>query len=186
MDASLSKRVSLAVVIAVFGSVGCATPSRAPGAATKVNPGPQASAANDATYGNVTIVPIADAEAHVDGTESLVAVITSPCVLHTSDVTSRKHQYRLPNGVVRSESPKGNCFADAECVRKHGEGTTGDGFLRLKCKERSCTCEIESLASNAEPKAFAFELLAPCTTSEQAFDVLVDRCMKGMTVVGRN
>ena len=183
MDAFLGSRVLLAVV--TIGVLGCATPSRVPSPATTPVPARAASSVNDAMYANVTLVHIADA-GHVDDSDWIVAGLTSPCVLHTSDVTSRKHQYRLPNGVVKSESPTGNCFADAECVRKHGEGTKGDGFVRLACKERSCTCEIEQLDPNEVPTAFAFEVLTPCTTSKQAFDILVDRCMQGMTIVGRN
>ncbi|MBN1608631.1 MAG: hypothetical protein JW940_18525 [Polyangiaceae bacterium] len=144
-----------------------------PSAPTAVAP---ASAAVDAA---------ADAPASSNAGAEPVAHITSPCVLHAGEGTRHTRKIRLPGGAAGPESSSGSCSANAECLLDQVQATAGDGSVRLECSGRFCTCSAESISPRDANSSFTFELAAPCTTSSQALDVIVERCMVGMTVVGR-
>jgi hypothetical protein len=112
-----------------------------------------------------------------------IATISAPCVLHASEGKQHTHKVRLPGGAGASEKQDASCSANAECIATKGQETAGDGFVHLACTDRTCTCALEALpSSQANASRFTFEISSPCTTSSQALQLVVERCMPGMTV----
>jgi hypothetical protein len=112
-----------------------------------------------------------------------IASIASPCVLHASEGKQHTHKVRLPGGALASEEQHGSCAANAECIATEGQENPGDGFVHLVCTDRTCTCSVELLPSSpTKPSTLTFSLSSPCTTSSQALQLIVERCMPGMTV----
>jgi hypothetical protein len=107
-------------------------------------------------------------------------------VLHAGQGNKHTRRVRSPGDGAGTETVHGSCSANAECIVKKARQTTGDGFVRLECSERACTCRLEPLVSHVQPITSTFGLSAPCTTSSEALKLLVERCMPGMTVVGRH
>jgi hypothetical protein len=99
------------------------------------------------------------------------------CVAHASQAQAIAATRGGPDGAVVQERPIGSCAADAECIQERGATTPGDGFARLSCEGRSCTCSVESLSPD-QKKTFRVELDAPCTTGAQAKAILFDRCLR--------
>ena len=89
------------------------------------------------------------------------------------------------DGQVTETERTGSCAANAECILVHGKTTVGDGFVSLDCVEHSCKCSIDSIAQQAESRTLKFELATPCTSSSEALKMMVEHCMEGMTVHGR-
>jgi len=187
----------LGAVVSIW-ALGCTSITQAPAAAAPGGPStsssvpsgavPQTQASNaplllDARV-QQTLGP--DAGSNIDGGSETHLPISSPCVLHSGQANKRTHRSRLPDGSIGLESVGGSCSADAECIAKKGQQSVGDGFVRLQCSERACTCQLEPLTSRMEPITFTFELEAPCTTCSEAMKLIVQRCMPGMTVVSRH
>jgi hypothetical protein len=124
-----------------------------------------------------------------DGGVKPVGPISSPCVLHAAQGKRQTREVRLPGGAAGPEEQHGSCSADAECIATNGQETPGDGFVYLTCNERTCTCLLEPLRSSRSRHitiTFTFALSAPCATSGLALDLIVERCMPGMTVLSHD
>jgi hypothetical protein len=128
-------------------------------------------------------------EQHADaadtGRPKLVSLVSSPCVLHAADAKQHTSRTRSADGQVTETGPTGSCAANAECILVHGKSTVGDGFVSLDCVEHSCKCSIDSIAQQAESRTLKFELATPCTSSSEALKMMVEHCMEGMTLHGR-
>ncbi len=184
--------------VVVFWAFGCASGGQGPAATATGGPSTRSSAPSgdvptalgpDASLvvgARVKQPAVTDAGSSADGVAVPHAPISSPCVLHAGQAQKHTRRVRLPGGGVGLESVHGSCSANAECIVKKAQETSGDGFVRLECSERACTCWLEPIASNTAPITSTFELSAPCTTSSEAFNLIVERCMTGMTVVSRH
>lgn len=178
----------------------CATRDRAPEAsAVPSAAGPAAVASNaastsgkpadrDAPDASTPLVPdsgehrLAQSASGPDGGSKAVPSISSPCVLHAGQGKRKTRTIRRP-GAATAQISRASCSANAECIATKGTDTVGDGFVRLDCTERSCTCSFEpSAPAPAKPWTSSFEISSPCSTSGQALQLIVERCMHGMVV----
>jgi hypothetical protein len=200
MASSTEKRSSRHAVLMVTGAflgvLACATRDRAPGGAAS----PVVLSAPSANMGSAATdraVPDAGSPHGADaGTDRLrpssaaaldggvkPSSITSPCVLHAGQGKRQTLTFRPAGAPAKTEAPRGSCSANAECIATQGHETLGDGFVRLDCTDLACACSLEPLpSSRTKPNTSSFELSSPCTTSGQALQLIVERCMPGMVV----
>jgi hypothetical protein len=109
--------------------------------------------------------------------------ISSPCVLHAGDVHTHRREALNSQGEVVSTSSKAECSFNAECVRRQGISSPGDGNVSLECVGKRCICSLKPLSRSARPTIFSFESDTPCSTGDMAERLILERCMAGLTVL---
>jgi hypothetical protein len=86
----------------------------------------------------------------------------------------------MRDGGTLVESPHGSCRYDAECTRVSGRSAQGDGVVSVFCDENQCSCVIEPFGAQKIVEPFALD--QPCTDAKTAKRLLVERCMKNLSV----
>jgi hypothetical protein len=104
--------------------------------------------------------------------------VFSGCVLHAGESSAKGQREKLPGGQLGAAT--GSCSYDAECIRERGKSYPGDGLVSLECEAQRCTCTLEPLEPKGKPIVFEVTLDGPCTSTTQARDLIVARCMVGM------
>jgi hypothetical protein len=183
--AAQPERARAFAVAIVVCQLGCAARSATPGAVAKSNRKPTTINAGETKLADASVPVEQHSDAADNGRPKLVSRVSSPCVLHAADAKQHTSRTRSADGQVTEAEPTGSCAANAECILMHGKSTVGDGFVSLVCVERSCKCSIDSVSQQAESRTLAFELATPCTSSSEALKMMVEHCMAGMTVHGR-
>jgi hypothetical protein len=112
--------------------------------------------------------------------------VFAQCVLHAGGGDATVHRTRKPGeppdaGVI--EAAVARCWFNAECVAMHGHVTPTDGFVDLACAGTRCRCVLHSVAQPRDPDVVeSFEASDPCGDATRARELLLARCMTGMSM----
>jgi hypothetical protein len=106
--------------------------------------------------------------------------ISSLCVPHAGESQSKRHRVTMRDGGTMLEPLHGSCSYDAECIRERGRSAEGDGVVSVLCDENQCSCVIEPFHGQKIVEPFALD--RPCTDAKTAKRLLVERCMKNLSV----
>jgi hypothetical protein len=100
------------------------------------------------------------------------------CMLGNSNVEMTRHRHIPAGGPSDPVTQDGSCTMSVSCIERQGKDTPGDGRVALICAKGQCSCQLEPLTPPGPVVEFRFS--AACMTSEQAQQLMLENCLKGM------
>ncbi len=172
-----------AALIAALVGCGAQATSAAPTVTTVALPGP---ASADASAPVSSVPPLPPRASASLSTGDPPVPHLDHCVLHAG---SREYRVsRAPTAASGSGQVApgpgrftDTCSLNAECGIP-GQQNEGDGDASIRCINDDCECLVERRPERGSPVRFSFTEPRACAVEHGVGTLLIDRCMRGMTV----
>jgi hypothetical protein len=105
------------------------------------------------------------------------------CLLGNATIEGTRHSETEPGKPPGPVTQDGSCVIGASCIAEQGKDTPGDGSVGLRCANGQCSCLLEPLTPPGPSVEITFS--ATCMTYEQAKQLMLKHCLKGMGLAPR-